>query len=134
MQISLDTNIWILGIVGADQDCETILLNLGKFNVLVPDQIRAEVERNLPDYDMKQFYRFLLQYDIRVDFTPVPVEYISVFEQMGLKKGDAEIGAFCEWRKIDVIVSENRDFLRRLSPGHYFEVMSSKEFCQKFDL
>lgn len=134
MQVSLDTNIWIFGIVGADQDCETILFNLGKFNVIVPDQIRAEIERNLTDYDMKKFYHFLLQYDIRIDFTPVPGEYISAFEQKGLKKGDAEIGAFCEWRKIDVIVSENRDFLRGLSAEHYFEVMSPKEFCQKFGL
>ncbi|MFN8494306.1 MAG: type II toxin-antitoxin system VapC family toxin [Caldilineaceae bacterium] len=134
MQISLDTNIWLFGIVGADQDCETILLNLKKFNVIVPDQIREEVERNLTDYDMKQFYRFLIQYDISIDFALVPAEYIAIFEQKGLKKGDAEIGAFCEWRKIDIIVSENRDFLRGLSPDHYFEVMSAKEFCQKFGL
>lgn len=134
MQVSLDTNIWIFGIVGVDPDCETILFNLGKFDVIVSDQVREEIERNLTDYDMKTFYRFLMQYEIRIDFATVPAEYISAFEQKGLKKGDAEIGAFCEWRKIDIIVSENRDFLRGLAPEHYFEVLSPKEFCRMFGL
>jgi predicted nucleic acid-binding protein len=134
MQISLDTNIWLLGIIGADQHCETILLNLDKFPIVVPDQIRAEIERNLSDYDMKQFYRFLLQYNIQIDFSPVPAAYITAFESKGLKKGDATIGAFCEWRKIDIFVSENRDFLRGLAPEHYFEVMSPEKFCQEFEL
>ena len=134
MQVSLDTNIWIFGIVGVDPSCEKILLNLEKFDIVVPDQVRAEVERNFSDFDMKQFYHFLLQYEIKIDFSPVPTGFIAEFEKRGLKKGDAEIGAFCEWRQIDVIVSDNRDFLRELSPGHYFEVMSPEEFCRKFGL
>ena len=134
MQVSLDTNIWIFGILDKDSFCERILLNLDKFDVVVPEQVRAEVERNLSDYDMKQFYHFLLQHDVTIDFAPVPADYIALFEEKGLKKGDAEIGAFCEWRKIDVIVSENRDFLRGLAPEHYFEVMTPEMFCQMFDL
>jgi len=34
----------------------------------------------------------------------------------------------------EAIVSDNRDFLRGLSPEHYFEVMSPQEFCVKFGL
>lgn len=134
MQVSLDTNIWIFGIVGLDPLCERILLNLGKFDIVVPDQVRAEVERNFSDFDMKQFYHFLLRYDIKIDFSPVPMAFVTSFESKGLKKGDAEIGAFCEWRQVDVIVSDNRDFLRGLSPEHYFDVMSPREFCQNFGL
>ncbi len=51
-----------------------------------------------------------------------------------IKKGDAIIGAFAEWKNIDTIVSDNRDFLKGLSEGHYFEVMSPQEFCESFDL
>jgi len=54
MQVSFDTNVWIFGIVGVDPFCERILLNLDKFEIIVPDQIRAELERNLSDYDMKR--------------------------------------------------------------------------------
>ena len=134
MQVSLDTNVWIFGIVGVDPFCETILLNLDKFEIVVPDQVRAELERNLSDYDMKQFYQLLLRFGARIDFAKVPSSHIVAFEKKGLKKGDAEIGAFCEWRQIDVVVSDNRDFLKGLSAAHYFEVMSPQEFCAKFDL
>lgn len=134
MRVSLDTNIWIFGVIGVDPDCERILFNLDKFEVVLPDQVRRELERNLSDYDMKQFYHFLLRFDVQVDFSPVPNEYILAFEGKGLKKGDAEIGAFCEWRRIEVIVSDNRDFLRGLSPEHFFDVLSPRQFCDTFNL
>ncbi len=102
--------------------------------MIVPDQIRAEIERNLSDDDMKQFYYFLVQHGVTIDFAPIPEELIAAFERKGLKKGDAKIGAFCEWRQIDVIVSENRDFLRGLAPDHYFKVMSAEAFCQLLGL
>ncbi len=69
---------------------------LWKFEIVVPDQVRAELERNLSDYDMKQFYQFVLRSGVRIDFGRVPSSYITTFEEKGLKKGDAEIGAFCE--------------------------------------
>jgi len=134
MQISLDTNIWIFAIVAKEPVCTKILSNLGGFDVVLPDQIRVELERNFSDNDMKLFYRLLLRYNIKIDFEPVPRYLVIEFEGKGLKKGDAEIGAFCEWRQIDLFVSDNRDFLRGLSPEHYFDVMSPDEFCQKFDL
>ena len=134
MQVSLDTNVWIFGIIGVDSFCEKILLNLGKFKIIVPEQVRAELERNLSDYDMKQFYQFVLRFDVRIDFEMVPSSYITTFKQKGLKKGDVEIGAFCEWRRIDIVVSDNRDFIKGLSSTHHFQVMSPKEFCETFAL
>lgn len=134
MQVSFDTNVWIFGIVGADTFCEKILFSLEKFEVTVPAQVRAELERNLSDYDMKRFYQFVLRFGVTMDFAEVPSSYIASFEAKGLKKGDAEIGAFCEWRRVDVVVSDNRDFLRGLSSKHCFEVMSPQEFCDAFGL
>lgn len=60
--------------------------------------------------------------------------YITKFESHRLKKGDAIIGGFCEWQKVDKIVSDNRDFLRGLAAEHHFEVMSPQEFCEAFGL
>lgn len=45
--ISLDTNIWIFGITGLNPFCERILLNLSQFEVIIPNRIRGEIERNL---------------------------------------------------------------------------------------
>ena len=88
MLISLDTNIWIFGLL-----------------------------QNNP-----------------LAYERVPDVYITMFEAKNLKKGDAIIGGFGEWRKVDKIVSDNRDFLRGLSADHHFEVMSPQEFCQTFGL
>lgn len=53
MLISLDTNIWIFAIVAEDPACTKILSNLATFGVIVPDQVRVEVERNFSEHDMK---------------------------------------------------------------------------------
>lgn len=60
MQVSLDTNVWIFGILGQNSFCERILLNLDKFEIVIPGQVRAELERNLSDSDMKRLYQFVL--------------------------------------------------------------------------
>ncbi len=132
MLVSLDTNVWIFGILEQDSFCERILKNLNKLEVVIPDQVRAELERNLAETDMNLFYYFVFAFGVTIDYAAVPTKLIVDFEESGLKKGDAEIGAFCEWRQIDVIVSDNRDFLRGLAPGHSFSVMSPKEFCERF--
>jgi predicted nucleic acid-binding protein len=132
MRISLDTNVWIFGIVGVDSYCERILLNLTRFNIIIPDQVREELERNLSDYDMKRFYQFVYQCGVGIDFERVPQTAINAFEEKGLRKGDAEIGAFCEWRQIDILVSDNRDFLKSLSSDRSFQVMSPKQFWETF--
>lgn len=134
MLISLDTNVWIFGIVGSERSCEKILLNLFQFDVVVPDQVRLELARNLPQAELRTFYHFVNTFDVALNYNRVPEEYISMFESKGLKKGDAVIGGFAEWQKVDKVVSDNRDFLRGLSAGHYFDVMSPEEFCMAFGL
>lgn len=134
MIVSLDTNVWIFGFLEKDSFCEKILLNLPKFDIIIPDQIRSELERNLPRPYMKRFYPLALEAGVQFDFEPVPQQFLSMYSRKGLKKGDLVIGAFCEWRKVDVIVSDNRDFLRGLSEGHFFRVLSPREFCEKFGL
>jgi predicted nucleic acid-binding protein len=134
MQISLDTNVWIFGLLKSNEFCQKILLNLSSFNIVVPNQVRIELVRNLPDSYMKEFYQLVNESGAELDYEQVPDVYITMFESKGLKKGDAIIGGFGEWRKVDKIVSDNRDLLRGLSAGHHFEVMSPQEFCEEFGL
>jgi len=134
MLISLDTNVRIFGIIGFDKYCEKIIRNLPYLKIIIPDQIRSELERNLSVHDMKQFYRLIIQAGVEIDYENVPNQYIVEFEQKGLKEADAVIGAFCLWRKVDIIVSYNRDFLKGISGEHYFQVISPETFCKRFDL
>jgi len=134
MQISLDTNVWIFGILEYDPYCQKILMNLSDFQVVVPNQIRKELSDNLSKEFLKYFYQLALQPNVHLNYETVPDEYIAMFESKGLKKGDTVIAGFAEWQKVDKIISDNRDFLRGLSAGHHFEVMSPQEFCEEFDL
>jgi hypothetical protein len=134
MKISLDTNVWIFGLFNIDPYCRTIILNLTTFDVVVPNQIRAELERNLPEPEMKTFYRLAGEAGVRFDFASVPAEYLAMFEAEGLKKGDAVIGAYCEWQNVETSVSDNRDFLRGLAADHNFNVMSPQAFCEALGL
>ncbi len=134
MLISLDTNVWIFGLLKSNVFCQRMLLNLSSFNIVVTNQVRTELTRNLPDRYMKAFYELVNESGVQLNYEKAPDVYITVFESKGLKKGDAIIGAFAEWKSIDMIVSDNRDFLRGLSAVHYFEVMSPQEFCESFDL
>lgn len=134
MLISLDTNVWIFGLLNGDSYCRKIILNLSEFNIVVPNQVRVELTVNLGEQDMKQFYNLVTQSNIQLSYDAVPDMYVSMFKAKGLKKGDATIGGFGEWKKVDKIVSDNRDFLKGLSAGHHFEVMSPQEFCAEFGL
>jgi predicted nucleic acid-binding protein len=134
MQISLDTNVWMFGLFANNIHCKRILDNISQFDVIIPNQVRAELERNLPDSYLKRFYQIVNKTQVELSYDKVPDVYITMFESKGLKKGDAIIGGFGEWKKVDKIVSDNRDFLRGLSAGHYFEVMSPQEFCEEFGL
>ncbi len=134
MRVSLDTNVWIFGLLNQNSYCRKIILNLSKFDIIVPNQVRLELTSNLEKQDMKQFYHLVRQSNIELNYDAVPDVYVSMFKAKGLKKGDAIIGGFGEWKKVDKIVSDNRDFLRGLSAGQYFEVLSPQEFCAEFGL
>ena len=59
MQISLDTNVWVFGILEYDEYCRKILMNLSDFEVIVPNQIRKELSDNLSKEFLKYFYQMV---------------------------------------------------------------------------
>ncbi|OQY48863.1 MAG: hypothetical protein B6242_00900 [Anaerolineaceae bacterium 4572_78] len=134
MRISLDTNVWIFGLVEYNKYCRKILMNLSHFQVIVPIQVLKELNNNLSKEFLDYFYQLVIKPYVQLDYEKVPDVYITMFESKDLKKGDAIIGAFAEWRKVDMIVSDNRDFLRGLSEEYYFRVMAPQKFCESFNL
>ncbi len=59
MRISLDTNVWMFGLFASDISCKRIVNNLSLFDVVIPSQVRTELERNLPDSYLKRFYQIV---------------------------------------------------------------------------
>ena len=133
-RICLDTNVWIFGLGYSNENCEKILDSLGKFKVSIPNQLRQELESNLWPEARTEFYHLVRIHSIELNYQHVSSTLIDLFKQKGLKKGDAIIAAFCEWKQVEIVISDNRDFLWGLAPGHFFRVMSPKEFCDEFQL
>ena len=77
MRISLDTNVWIFGLIGNDDFCQRILNNLSRFEVIVPDQVCRELNRNLSEPMMKRFYQFTKQPNVQLNYDEVPEIYIT---------------------------------------------------------
>lgn len=60
IQISLDTNVWIFGLLEHDPYSRKILMNLSDFQVIVPNQVRKELSDNLSKEFLTYFYQFAL--------------------------------------------------------------------------
>ena len=134
IRIVLDTNIWIFGLAQQNTFCELIFSQATNLKPSVPEQVRAEIQNSLPSQLIPSFYRTLFKADIAIDASPVSADLLAKYHRLGLKKGDAVIGAYCEWRGIDILVSDNRDFLRGITRELPFEIMSPEEFCEFFGL
>jgi len=113
MQISLDTNVWIFGLFETNSYCVRILDNLAQFQVVVSNQIRIELTNNLSEPLLDEFYQLVQEAGVELNYERVPEIYITMFESKGLKKGDAIIGGFAEWKEIDKIV---RTYAKRQNP------------------
>jgi len=92
--------------------------------------IVMEVMRNLAKpKDVKLFFS-LLQGNSPAFMveSPIPLSLVESYVARGLRaKGDAYIGAFAEWMRVDYLISDNRHFLRELRADAY-GLVSPPEF------
>jgi len=129
MKISLDTNIFVAGIQKTNRWCCYVVDHLYqlKDELLLPVIVEKEVCRNLTLQDARLFHQMLRLLDYPVDYELPPPEFVCKYHQLGLKKGDMLIGAFCEFRHIEYFVSENRHFLKELHTDA-FTVINAETF------
>lgn len=91
--------------------------------------IVEEVRPHLALEDFAKFIRFVNDLTIIDEDMLIPFELGAKYENKGLKSSDALIAAYCEWTDVDILVTENRHFLRR-QPDFPFKVLSSEK-CLK---
>lgn len=112
----LDTNVWVFGLrrhPGAPE-CAELLDRIGEFGVVIPLQILKELNLNLTEHEINEFYRLINQQPewIELSWTRAAADRIEFYERFGCRKGDAVIAAHAESLAATTIVSENRQFLR----------------------
>ena len=94
---------------------DTILDAFPVHSIRIPRLIIEEVGRHLTLEEFKEFIEFITNLTtIDEDFV-VPFELGARYELEGLKPADAFIAAYAEWTGANILVTENRHFLKRHS-------------------
>ena len=135
MRICIDSCVFILGVQTENSASARLLDAMSpELHVVVPRLIAHEVSRNLQtEIQRRQFYRLFHGRDFAsiVDL-PVPVELVAKYTHLGLRaKGDAFIGAFAEWMRVDYLISCNRHFLKEIQPMA-FAVTDPEAFLEQW--
>lgn len=138
MKIILDTNEYLFGLDReAGEEASVKLLNVVRlmiedikdFKLLLPEIIREEVQRNIPEYLEKDFYKLIyssekIEHHSMMD---VPIKLFDKYRnEMGLKEGDALIAAFAEFMGVDYLISENRHIYKNLKIKEFVTVNASE--------
>ena len=126
MKIILDTNEYLFGLDReSGEEASVKLLNVVRlviedikdFKLLLPEIIREEVQRNIPQQLEKDFYNLIYSSE-KIEHHPmmdVPMKLFNKYRnEKELKEGDALIAAFAEFMKVDYLISENRHIYKNL--------------------
>ena len=124
--IILDTNEYIYGLGGTKKECEDLINRLPNFNVKVPRIILNELYNNLGDNLIKDLYRLLRFTEAEIIEKKVP---ISLIDKYKVPYEDAVIASYCEYLKVDALISENRHFLIDFHPKS-FKIFSAHDFLK----
>lgn len=97
-------------------NCAQLLERLGSFGVVIPLQVLKELNLNLTEDEISDFYRLINQQSewMELSWAPAPAERVKFYEERGCRKGDAVIAAHAESLRVQIIVSENRQFLQTI--------------------
>ena len=131
----LDSNEYIFGFTDPQSDSAALLKAVKDYVVIVPAMVVQEVTSNLAAMSStlpKMFYSLLNDASAHtVRYYNEPPEGLWLkYLNLGLSEEDAFIGAFAEWVGAKFLVSENKHFLRRLTP-EAFEVVDALTLLDK---
>ena len=132
--IVLDTNIWIFDLRNQSEKlaCADLLRYLPRLYVKIPRQIVLELYANLSESEIQDFFRLINRYPGRIEigWDKVALPLIRKYQELGCKLGDAAVSEHLETLGVEILVSENRDFLVELS-GLPFRVMRAEDLVQE---
>lgn len=138
MKVILDTNEYLFGLDReSGEEASVKLLNVVRlmiedikdFKLLLPEIIREEVQRNIPEYLEKDFYKLIYSSEkiYHHSMMDVPIKLFDKYRnESGLKEGDAMIAAFAEFMKVDYLISENRHIYKNLKIKEFVTVNASE--------
>jgi len=123
--VVLDSNEY-LGFLSGNSPFAEGLFGDEKVSIFIHELIVKEVLRNLQESIKGEFYTLLFTNNIQVFHGILHSSLLQKYRNLGLKKGDIVIAAFCEHVKAEYLITENRHFLKIKAEA--FKVVDLKEF------
>jgi len=130
MMVVLDSNEYIT-YFNENKDFLDKLLNNKKIEVYINELLIKEVLRNIKETSKTEFYQILFRSNIILQKEKLPFHLLIKYKQLGLKKGDITIAAFCDSIDADFLITENRHFLKSRELGK-FKILNSKELTRQY--
>jgi len=127
--IVLDSNEYINYLEKKSEILVDLLLD-DRVMIYINETIVKEVLRNVKELKKKEFYSLLYRHKIVAYNKKLSLDLLQKYKNLGLKKGDIAIAAFCEAIDADYIITENRHFLKSKKFDR-FKVLSLKKFLGK---
>ncbi len=130
MRVVLDSNEFVFAFQERREIQVKLFKSVSPNEIFLPHLILREVIRNISfssKNDMWEFRNGLFSIFNVIDDYIVPTSLVSKYREHGLKDADALIGAFTEYIGADVLITENRHFLREVNITE-FEIVSAQQF------
>jgi hypothetical protein len=127
----LDSNEYLLAFSPSKAAASAELIDLilsrhPNHRIRIPRLIVGEVQGNLPPETFHRFVIFLNLLTVIDEDFAVPFALGAKYESIRLKPADAFIAAYAEWVGADVLISENRHFLK-LQADLPFQILPAKD-------
>ena len=129
MIIVLDSNEYVYYINRENLSLQKLFLDKN-LSIWFNDHIIREVLRNIKELQKKEFYNIIFKYNIDFYGLKLPIHLLNKYKNLGLKKGDIAIAAFCEAIAAEYLISENRHFLKGIK-NTKFKIISAVQFIKK---
>ncbi|MBI1935076.1 hypothetical protein HYS31_01420 [Candidatus Woesearchaeota archaeon] len=132
--VVLDSNEFIFGLTGTEHYPKLLIDSLESAKLSndfrIHSQILKEVLDNIPQHLHGDIFELFNSETIAFDEEPVSKDLWNKYKEMNLKKGDIIIAAYAEMIDTDILVSENRHFLKELKKAN-FEIMNAEQFLKE---
>ena len=130
----IDSNEIIIGLTTEDTNSAKFIVKLSefkdKYEFIISDDIYQEVMRNIPYSTKEKFSKLLVLNIISIKNFFSDVGLFHKYKNLGFKKGDIAIAAFADKENADILISENRHFLKELKRSK-FKIVNAEQFIKQ---
>jgi predicted nucleic acid-binding protein len=129
-KIVLDTSIWIFGLRRSPEfpACSLLLEKLNQLQIVIPLQVLRELQVNFTESELAKFFHLINQFpnQVTIYWKKAEIEIIRKYRNLGCDLGDAIIASHLEELGINILITENRHFLKDIKSLPFQSLNSTK--------